>query len=187
MKPQNNGASSLKSSMKYILSLTAICLVSVLPAAAQEPGTLEALSEKYGFRDAHFEAPLSSFKDMVLLDPRKSSKVYYRRSDSRKIGGAEVKGIYYTFYKGRLSSVSIITKGIEDSRALLAALQAQYGPGEQANERIEKYEWPANRVKMVYDQNIITDDATVLLISTYMAHQQGADNAAAAKRAGSDL
>jgi hypothetical protein len=171
--------------MKPLLLLFALLFAGRLTAQAQEPGTLEALSDKYGFRDAHFESPTTAFKDLVLIDPRKKS--YYRRGDSKKIGGAQVNSIYYYFYKGKLASVAITTKGIEDSRALLAALKAQYGPGEQPNDRIEKYEWLAGRVKMVYDQNIITDDATVVMLSTYMAHQQNTDKAAAAKGAGADL
>jgi hypothetical protein len=173
--------------MRTTLLLIGFLLASLLNAAAQEAGTLEALSEKYGFRDAHFESPLSAFKDLVLVSPGNPSKGYYRRNDSKKIGGAHVSNIYYSFYKGKLAAVLISTKGIENSRALLDALKAQYGPGEQANERIEDYEWLANRVKMTYKQNVITDDATVVLMSTHMLYQQKADKEAAAKSAARDL
>lgn len=173
--------------MKTLLFFLVLLPASLSAVYAQESGSLQALSDKYGFRDAHFESPPSAFSDLVLASPGKVTKGYYRRNDSKKIGGAQVANIYYSFYKGKLASVLIKTKGLGNSRALLDALKAQYGEPEKPNQFLEEYEWLADRVKMSYKQNSVTDDATIVMFSTYMLVQQKEDEATTAKKAASDL
>lgn len=167
--------------------VAAFMLLSAKAAVAQDSGSLEVLSEKYGFRDAHFETPLTSFKGMALVAPGNVTKGYTRATDSKKIGGAQISSIRYYFYKGKLSSVAITTKGLVNSRALLAALTAQYGEAQQPNEYLKKYYWDATRVRMGYDENVITNDATVIILSKPLAWQQEEDETATAKKAASDL
>lgn len=173
--------------MKTVFAIILLILSSLGIAHAQSSGTAEALNDKYGFRDARFETPIKSFKGLVLLKSQKDTKIYERPTDSKKIGGAQVSSIHYSFYKGKLLAVRIATKGYANSRALLEALVAQYGAGEQSDKQAEEYIWNTTRVYMSYDQDPTTDSAIVFMLSGYMADIQHADEAAAAKKAASDL
>lgn len=172
--------------MKTFALIYALLLYGIT-ANAQTSGSIDALNEKYGFRTAHFEALVSDFKDLLLVDNGKLTKGYIRRGDSKKIGGASIERIVYYFYKGQLSHVAIATNGLANSKALLEALIAQYGEPEESRERLEKYFWSSSRVMMAYDGNLITHDAIVMISSKPVAWQKKEDDATAAKKAASDL
>lgn len=156
------------------------------PAVAQAQ-SIDALSDKYGFRDAQFESPLTAFRGLTLVESGTNTKTCARATDAKKIGGAQISSIHYSFYKGKLLAVHLKTKGLINSQALLEALVAQYGPGEQPNEFLKEYLWPANRVLMSYKENAITNDASVIMMSNYLSDQKEADEKKAAKGAARDL
>jgi len=174
--------------MKAFFLFSALALAC--NAQAQDKPTkpsLKNLEEKYGFRDAHFEADTTDFKDLVLLGHDKNSSDYTRTGDSKTIGDATLKDIHYSFYKGKLESIILKTEGYNNSQALLAALQAQYGPGDKTNPYRKYYLWGSKRVLMSFTQNSVNDDGSVLITSRVVYAKQKTDDAAAAKKAASDL
>jgi len=118
---------------------------------------LKALDEKYGFREAIFETPIDSFKNFKEVQ----TNFYSSTSENLSIGDYSFDKVYYAFYKKQLYSVIIKTKGYSNSRGFLSILQKAYGNGSQSNEYIEKYYWFGELVTLSYNQNSITDDATI--------------------------
>lgn len=164
--------------------LTVLCALFAVSVFGQN---LKKLDEKYGFRDAVFETDFTSYQDMALLEDGGDNKYYKRTSDALKIGEAELTEISYGFYKGKLASILLKTNSLTDSRALLETLAAQYGKGWQANRYIQKYSWFAKKTTMSYDQNSATGAATVFIFSNPMTDLKKKEQAAAAKKATSDL
>lgn len=187
--------------MKHLL-LTAFSLV-IWDASAQintaDFGALDSanavfernrgkLNEKNGFRDLKFGTPITAVKGLVALAPAShGSRTYQRPSDAKKIGKYALSSITYTFYKGQLSRIHIDTDDYLDSRGVLEAFQALYGPGRKDNDYIEEYQWTSDKVLMHYEQNPVTGDATISIRSAPIMGIEAADEKNAAKKAAADL
>jgi len=139
---------------------------------------LKALDAKYGFREAKFEMPFSSFKNLVEVEPC----CYKSTTENFKLGEYTLDRVVYFFYKDQLSLIMIDTEGYINSRGFLKILQEAYGEGSQSNKYIEKYYWFGEKVIMSYDQNSITDDATIFIRSRKLMDLEQADE----KRANSE-
>ncbi|GAB2954557.1 hypothetical protein GCM10027048_20010 [Hymenobacter coalescens] len=148
---------------------------------------LTKLDTKYGFRDLKFGTTVASVKGLALLESKGGMRVYTRVTDSKKVGNFQVSRILYYFYRGQLSSIRLDTKGYLNSRGVLAAFQGLYGPGEQDNEYIEEYSWVGDRVVMNYEENSVSNNATIYLFSRSMLERQRVDEEKAAQKAGADL
>jgi hypothetical protein len=176
--------------MKQLL-LILILFLTAQGGQAQVPEPeigMQNLDAKYGFRDAKFEMPISSMKGAVQYGVLTHGNRYYRRpTDVKKIGRYALSDITYTFYKGRLSSITITTKGYTNSQGVLEALQNLYGAGSKDNEYIEEYRWNSEKVMMNYERNSITDNATIYIWSMPIMSIEEADKENAAKKATSDL
>lgn len=89
-----------------------LCFVAgTLPVLALSEG-LKALDEKNGFRDLTFGAAIEGIEGMKLIEDGGANKYYSRSEDELSLGGAELTGITYGFYKGKLASVILEAKGI---------------------------------------------------------------------------
>jgi hypothetical protein len=174
----------MKKNLMLLFAMVAILLSSTTFTFAQN---LKKLDEKNGFRDAIFESDTSAYKDLVFLEGDGNTKYYKRTSDELKIGDSELDGIIYGFYKGKLSTVMLTTKGYTNSRGVLSVLNAQYGRGYQSNQFMEKYSWSSKNVLMSYTQNSITDDATIFMFSRIIMAQESKDKKSAASNAADDL
>lgn len=144
--------------LKNVMFLMSAMLVFTLTSFSQNLATLDA---KYGFREAKFEMPFDSFKNLVEVE----SQVYKSSTENLKLGDYDLKLIAYEFYDEQLSTITIKTEGYSNSRGVLKILQTAYGKGYQSNEYIERYFWFGEKVTMAYDQNSITDDATIIIWS----------------------
>ena len=127
------------------------------------------LDEKYGFRDAVLESDISTFENLVVVEEDNGQKICQRTSDKLEVGDYELKGITYVFYKDKLSTIILTTEGLTNSRGLFNIIQTQYGNGFKSNQYLEGYVWTGKRTNMVYDQNSITDDASLFIISKPMS------------------
>lgn len=140
---------------------------------------LKALDEKYGFREMKFEMPLSSLKNHVEVE-----KGFYKSTtENLKLGDYKLSEVVYSFYKGQLYVIMIETKGFENSSGVLKILQQAYGNGYQSNEYIERYVWFGEKVFMSYDQNSITDDATIYMYCRKLSDLKDADEKKANSKA----
>jgi hypothetical protein len=95
--------------------------------------------------------------------------------------------IAYVFYKGRLSTILIETKGLTNSRNLLEVLRQAYGVGERPNRFMDHYMWSGSHVRISYDQNSINDDADVWFFGTPLLDEERADRKAKARKGVSGL
>jgi hypothetical protein len=170
--------------MKNIFSLLSLLLLAQI-CLAQFPS--KKLDEKYGFREAKLESDVSAFTDLVLLEEGVNEKLYRRSSDELKVGQNDLKSIVYAFYKDKLATILIETKGLINSRALLLTVQEQYGKGYQPNSYIKTYHWKGNKAAMIYDENSASGDARLLLMSKPVSEQKKQDQKAAAKEAAKDF
>lgn len=139
--------------MKNLFSVATLLLAAHLSfGQAARPGTISypALDEKYGFRDVRFETDTTQIKDLKAIERKGNRTVFVRPTDSNKVGDAKVARITYGFYKGQLADVILTTKGIESSRALLAALEGQYGSGIAVATGSQDKVWNGQRVRMTY-------------------------------------
>ena len=144
---------------------------------------LKALDDKYGFREAKFEMSKDSFKNLVEIE----KNIYKSTIENLKLGDYDLDLIAYSFYKGQLSDILIKTKGYINSRGVLKILQTAYGNGYQSNEYIERYVWFGDKVTMSYNQNSITDDATIIIYSKKLSDMKKADEKNAASKATNEL
>jgi hypothetical protein len=165
--------------MKTILLSTVLMLFTT----ASFCQTLNALDEKYGFREAIFEMPKASFKNLVEVE----KGFYTSTSENLTLGEYQIDKIVYKFYKDQLSLIMIKTKGYTNSTGILKILQTAYGKGYQSNEYVEEYSWRGSRVYMGYDQNSITDDATIIIWSNKLMDLEKAERKKANEEAASKL
>jgi hypothetical protein len=124
---------------------------------------------------------------MALKEDAGDSKVYFRPRDELTIGEAHVDRLVYGFYKNRLGSVLIETKGFSDSRALLDVLRQAYGYGSKPNQFMEHSIWRGARVIVSYDENSLTRDARVWFFSIPLTDEEKADKERKAKKGVSGL
>jgi len=159
--------------MKFFSTL--LCLLALPTAAlyAQESKpSLQALDETYGFRGARFEADTSAFRDLTLAEKAGQTRYYRRTGEQKKMGAGEAADITYGFYKGKLAVIMIKTQGGANSRAALAELQKQAGPGMQRSPFTQRYAWNGKRVHMSYDENSMSNDALILLTCKKLKEQE---------------
>jgi len=173
--------------------LTGITLLTAPVALAQQqpidaatsapaPADLHQLDHTYGFRDVKFEMPISAFRNLVLVDATGRTKIYRRTTDSYQVGQAQVASILYYFYKGNLITVRLTTQGATNSQAMLEAFGELYSPGYQANEHLEKHVWQGEKVYLGYEQNTLTNNATVYIWSNKLVEQRRAEELKAAPK-----
>lgn len=173
--------------------LLSACLITYSTAQAQQQPTdsfattptadgLQQLDRTYGFRDAMFETPISAFRNLVLVDATGHTKIYRRTTDSYQIGQAQAASILYYFYKGKLITVRLTTQGDANSRGMLEAFADLYGPGYQANDHVEKHVWQGEKVYLGYEQNTLTNNATVYIWSNALVEQRRREELKAAPK-----
>lgn len=154
---------------------TLFCAIVLPVATLQAQNTkpsIQGLDETYGFRGARFESDTSAFRDLALAEKAGQTRYYRRTGEQKKFGAGEAADITYGFYQGRLAVVMIKTQGMKNSRAVLAELQQQAGPGMQRSPFTQRYAWNGKRVHMSYDENAMSNDALILLTCKKLKEQE---------------
>lgn len=118
--------------------------------AQPPPGSLANLDARYGFRDLRFEQSIETCQGMVVVEDDGDLKFCTRKDDSLELGGAKLRRIEYSFYKGKLASVNITAAGDADAATLLKSWEADYGPGRKSPRNITKYYWFGQKVLADY-------------------------------------
>ena len=173
---------------KYLaLAYTFLLLLLTSQRAHAQHQSTKALDQKYGFREMHFEADTTEFTDLVFSGKDKDTRLYTRRNDFDKVGEALVDKIEYAFYNGKLLRVTVKAKGASNLTALYEALQAQYGKGAYLPNHIKAYTWASKRVAVVYDENTISNTASMITWSKVLEAQRQQAEARAAKEASQGL
>lgn len=128
------------------------------------PPSPQRLDQHYGFRGLRLETDSATVPS--LSHERRDAGLSYcrRETDSLTWAGAAVEAPRYAFYRGRLLSLSFGTKGAANSHAVLARLQALYGPGEQKGSQ-QRYTWRGEKALLRYEESSTSNNAVITLTS----------------------
>ncbi|MBT9144615.1 MAG: hypothetical protein DDT42_00457 [candidate division WS2 bacterium] len=113
---------------------------------------LYAFTDADGFRSINWGTDISTLSDMrfIRTDPSYGGiKMYSRKNDELKIGGAILESIKYGFWRDKFSSVWIEIKGFTNFSALRNATVERFGPGDKSNSFIERYFWLGEKTGMI--------------------------------------
>ncbi|PIF62663.1 hypothetical protein [Flavobacterium sp. 11] len=138
---------------------------------------LNDLDAKNGFRNDIFGTPVESFSTLAVLEKSKDGyNVYYKKTDENfSLGDVEISDVYYSFYKGKLESISFSTKGYANSKGILDILKSNYGSGYQSNKYMEKYYWLGKTIVLSYTENSTSRDAKVYISTNVNKAEQEKD------------
>ncbi|KAA9327063.1 hypothetical protein F0P96_17640 [Hymenobacter busanensis] len=119
----------------------------------------------YGFRGVALEADSLTVEGLAFDRRDNGLSLCHRDTDSLMLGTAAISPTTYSFYRGKLLSLSFSAKGAANSHAVLARLQALYGPGEQKNSGQQRYTWRGTKALLRYDESSTNNNAVITLIS----------------------
>ncbi len=112
------------------MRIVCFCLLYLIVAFAVPAGA----DELNGFRGFVWGSDLSEIQksDAKLYEGHMGAmsgvKAYKRSDEDLNIGGIKADAIIYTFYKGKLTSVSIEFRGYDSYEKLLAHCKKLFGP-----------------------------------------------------------
>jgi hypothetical protein len=126
-------------------------------------------SEPNGFRGIKWGTNIAMIKDMQFSNYEGKGKIYFRKSDDLKIGGAQLSKIEYSFYDDRLIAVKITANGNSNCTALIDISIKTFGKGMSKN---ETWLWMGKVTLMTlkYDKN--KETATILMFSSEIMNQE---------------
>ncbi|GAB3839829.1 hypothetical protein [Hymenobacter jeollabukensis] len=137
----------------------------VTPAPAPLPPSPQKLDLHYGFRGVGLEADSAAVQGLSY-DRHDNGLTYcHRDTDSLSWAGAAVDAPKYAFYRGKLLTLSFSTKGAANSHAVLARLQALYGPGEQKGNGQLRFTWRGEKALLRYEESSTNNNAVITLTS----------------------
>ncbi|GAB3290647.1 hypothetical protein [Hymenobacter tenuis] len=160
---------------------------TVLAGTGVPPKSAAALEREkelaMDLRSAWLGTPLRRFQHLV---PERratpSSITYYSRPDETlNVGGFQVTGISYGFYKGLLCCIELRVLGATNCQGIQTLLARTYGPSQLA--ATPSQQWVNPQVRLVYTE-MPKGFATIVVASTplvaqYQAERQAASNEAA--------
>ena len=182
-QPMPPPISSVPSTSQAVTSSVPPTLTVVRPPPApakSSPGSLAYLDFTAGFRHLNFNDPPT--KDMRLIEGDGDTKYYKRPGDDLVIGKVNVREITYGFYKKRLDSVLLETKGLINSRAMLEVLREAYGSGYRPNQFRDRYVWNGSRMLLYYNEKTISNDAIVIFQDIPLRTEKAVDEKAKAQK-----
>jgi hypothetical protein len=165
-------------------------MVALALALALAPSIASAYqNEPIGFRGIEWGSDAENHKEQLTETSRSKEgvEIYRRRDDKMNIGEADLNSIAYVFYRGQFSAAMIRSSGLSNQTALLRALQAQFGSGDQSNRYIPKYFWRGAIANIFMDCNSVTKDCTVVMQSERIRALQNADRQSAAEKSKGDF
>jgi uncharacterized beta-barrel protein YwiB (DUF1934 family) len=152
---------------KQLLSLF-LMLFSTTIMLAQN---IKKLDEKNGFKEITLGSFHQDVKQYLAPEPDEVNEAEktatYKVTDASffVVGESEISSIQVQFFKDKVASILLETKGLQNSKALLKALTMAYGNGEKRNTYIEEYHWNGKKVLMSYKMNGASKN-TIISISS---------------------
>lgn len=141
--------------------LLASLLLAGPPSLAQ---SVEMLDLTYGFKGVRLGSALSERDTVVKIGDYEKKERYRIPTQPSSFQDVPLQFIDYLYYQDTLHSVFIRARGKANATRLLDALQDLYGPGKKHG-FAERYTWNGERVKMTYEQNLLTGNADVIILS----------------------
>ncbi len=154
--------------MKKVIVLFTVLAFHATLVFAQN---VKKLDEKNGFKELILGSSYEDLKKYLAEIPteadNKEEVAVYEVVDSSffEVGESDINKIFTRFFKGRLESVTIETKGVANSKEFLNALTMAYGKGEKRNTYIEEYHWDGRKTAMYYKLTPSAKSAKVIVSS----------------------
>lgn len=157
-------SSSTKTKAVAAKPAAVVAAPKVEAAPAPLPPSPQKLDQHYGFRGLRLEVDSATVPGLSH-ERRDAGLSYCRRDiDSLTWAGTAIDAPRYAFYRGKLLSLSFGTKGATNSHAVLARLQALYGPGEQKGSQ-QRFTWRGDKALLRYEESSTNNNAVVTLTS----------------------
>lgn len=153
-----------------MLKTACILLLLSTPALAQTVSPGEAkrrMDSRYGFRDLRFETDTVAVPGLRYVFNDGPVRIYHRPADTLAVGAARLASLSYGFVAGKLSQVTLMTHGLDNTRTLREAFQALYGEG--CTVCGPAYLWGSSRERILIIIHPISGDGTFTIYSKPMA------------------
>lgn len=112
-----------------------------------------------GFKNYVFGTSPNEFKNLTLEIEEGTTKLY-SVSPPIKIDGVEFEYLRCTFYKEKLSVISLQTKN-SGGKLFLQILKAIYGDPNKPSKQAGYYEWVTNKTQLVFATDNSEKEATI--------------------------
>ncbi|MBA2611815.1 MAG: hypothetical protein H0U95_07595 [Bacteroidetes bacterium] len=123
-----------------------------------------SLEGKNGFSNYVFGVSPAEIKDLTLEIEEDNTKLYSLPEDNIKIKGVEFEYIRVTFFKNKLSTISVQTKNQTGSN-FLKILKESYGEPNRSNLAKKNYEWLGAKMQVIFEKNRSEKDAYISFYS----------------------
>lgn len=125
---------------------------------AQTEQQRNVLDTDAGLGHLHLGLPVDSLLEEITFGGRaRGAERYYYKTPNLLGLPQGVRLQYVALYvdQQRIVALEAKTEDKKASEALLAYLEARYGPGVQQG-RAPRYNWSGNRMQLAYDQNLLS-------------------------------
>jgi hypothetical protein len=148
----------------FLILLFAVSITQLLFAQ-----NIKKLDEKNGFKEITLGTFHQDVKQYLTSDPQEVNVVektaVYKVADSSfyTVGESEISKVEVHFFKDKVASIVLETKGMQNSKAMLKALTMAYGNGEKRNTYIDEYHWIGKKVQMSYKMNASSKNTLITI------------------------
>ncbi|MEM7036748.1 MAG: hypothetical protein AAF570_07205 [Bacteroidota bacterium] len=142
---------------------SAAALLLLLALAPGHANAQSALAEDNGFMGYMLGQPSDSMDGIVRRG--KSQRLIWFAPEEKNLTfeGMPLKSVRLYFWKGKLHSIEIKTSGTNSDR-FKEWLENRYGKGAKEDAMGFRFSWEAPRIRVLFEQNIISHDA----LTTYI-------------------
>jgi len=149
------------------LTILIVGLWSNLSFAGYKPG-----SEPDEFRGIKWGTDIKTLKGMKYFLTYRGIKVYKRKNEDLRIGGAKLENIGYSFWGGKFCNVLVTTKGYTNWTGLKEAVFEKLGKGNQFGDQfIENYDWFGDITGMSLEYNEFSEKGKLFMYSEEITKQ----------------
>lgn len=128
--------------------LVCSAVIALVCAPLVHAGTTADLDRENGLPDLKLGTPAESIQGLELVEELGRWTTYRRASDKVFFGKYPVSSVTYNFFKGKLYSIFMDVEGKHNTRGVLKALEATYGP----NHTLEKHTVPHGEPKSALEK-----------------------------------
>lgn len=123
-----------------------------------------SLDEDNGIMGFSLQAHVDSCEGIRKVGKHQQLMRYKPAMEPLQAEGVDLKYCYLYFWKNRLHSIELKTKGGDNTKLLLDKIVDWYGGGEQHNMFGTNRTWTGKYIRLFFEQNLISQDGTF----TYM-------------------
>jgi hypothetical protein len=141
--------------IKWLYAILIVCF-SILPSISSA-----FPNEPSNFRSVKWGANISTLSDFKLIQNHSDYKLYIRNNEKLSIGSADIRNIFYGFYKDRFFLVKIEFIQKSNFMKIKETVSQQYGKAARPNEFLEKYGWVGKILSIVLNFNEISEKGSL--------------------------